>query len=56
MIMTSYSIDTLKRSAFQSELTNVLNLLPKEEVNQQIFYVIDYLNRRIKEIEREHNM
>ncbi len=56
--MTSYSIDALKRSAFLDELTNVL---ASEKTKLKIggmmhSYVVDYLTRRIEEIERKHNM
>ena len=48
----SYSIDVLKKSAFQDELTNILELLPVEQVDQETLNVIDYLKRRIKEIDK----
>ena len=48
----SYSIDVLKKSAFQDEITNILELLPVEQVDQETLNVIDYLKRRIKEIDK----
>lgn len=50
--MLSYSIDVLKKSAFQDELTNVLELLPEEQVDRATLDVIEYLRRRIKEIDK----
>lgn len=50
--MLSYSIDVLKKSAFQDELTNVLELLPEEQVDRETLDVIEYLRRRIKEIDK----
>lgn len=54
--MTSYSIDALKRSAFQDELNNIL---ASEKTKIRIggmmhSYVVDYLTRRIEEIDRQH--
>lgn len=54
--MTSYSIDALKRSAFQDELTNIL---ASEKTKIRIggmmhSYVVEYLTRRIEEIDRIH--
>ena len=50
----SYSIDVIKKSAFQDELTNVLELKANgtlvEDAERMI--VIEYLKRRIKEIDK----
>lgn len=48
----NYSVDMLKKSAFQDELTNVLELLPVEQVDQKTLDVIEYLKHRIKEIDK----
>ncbi len=55
--MSSYSIDALKRSAFQDELNNVLD---SEKTKIRIggmmhSYVVDYLKRRIEEIDRKYS-
>lgn len=52
--MTSYSIDMLKRSAFQDELNNILAL---EKTRIRIggmmhSYAVSYLKQRIEEIDR----
>ena len=51
-IVLNYSVDMLKKSAFQDELTNILELLPVEQVDQETLNVIEYLKRRIKEIDK----
>ncbi len=54
--MTSYSIDMLKRSAFQDELDNIL-ALEKTKIRiggMMHSYVVDYLTRRIEEIDRQY--
>ena len=54
--MTSYSIDMLKRSAFQDELNNIL-ALEKTKIRiggMMHSYVVDYLTRRIEEIDRQY--
>ena len=48
-----YSVDVLKKSAFQDELTNVLELLPVEQVDQETLDVIKYLKRRVKELDEK---
>lgn len=48
----SYSVDMLKKSAFQDELTNVLELLPVEQLDQTTLDVIAYLKARINEIDK----
>ena len=49
----NYSVDMLKKSAFQDELTNVLELLPEEQVDQETLDVIKYLKRRVKELDEK---
>jgi hypothetical protein len=52
--MTSYSVDMLKRSAFQDELNNVL-ALEKTRIRvggMMHSYVVSYLKQRIEEIDR----
>lgn len=55
--MAAYSIDVLKRSAFQDELINVLST---DSVKMRIgsmahSYVVSYLKQRVEEIDREHD-
>jgi hypothetical protein len=50
----SYSIDTMKKSAFQDELINVLKTIPNNKVDPNIVAVIEYFQRRIKEIDRKY--
>ena len=52
--MVSYSTDMLKRAAFHDELVNILALLPTDQVNEEIIVVQNYLERRMKEIERAY--
>ena len=47
----SYSIDALKKSAFEDELNNVLNLVPSEYLDKDTVSVIEYFKRRIKELD-----
>jgi hypothetical protein len=54
--MTSYSVDMLKRSAFQDELNNVL-ALEKTRIRvggMMHSYVVSYLKQRIEEIDRQY--
>lgn len=51
----SYSIDMLLKSAFSHEIRSVLDLVPIEEQDQEYLNVKDYLNKRIKEIDRNHS-
>lgn len=54
--MTSYSVDMLKRSAFQDELNNVL-ALEKTRIRvggMMHSYVVNYLKQRIEEIDRQY--
>ena len=55
--MTSYSIDVLKRSAFQDELTNILaSDKTKIKIGGMMHsYVVSYLTNRIKEIDNTHS-
>jgi hypothetical protein len=47
----SYSIDVLKKSVFEDELINTLNLIPVESVDEATVSVIEYFKRRIKELD-----
>ena len=55
--MAAYSIDVLKRSAFQDELINVLETdRMKLKIGSMAHsYVTSYLRQRIEDIDREHN-
>ena len=50
----SYSTDMLKRSAFQDELTNILDIVPAEYRDEEWVIVQAYFQKRIKEIERAY--
>lgn len=55
--MAAYSIDVLKRSAFQDELINVLST---DSVKMRIgsmahSYVVSYLKQRVEDIDHEHS-
>lgn len=53
---SSYAIDALKRSAFNDELQNVL-LQEKTKIRiggMMHSYVVEYLTRRIREIDNAH--
>jgi len=54
--MTSYSVDMLKRSAFQDELNNVLfSENTKTRIGGMMHsYVVSYLKQRIEEIDRQY--
>ena len=50
----NYSVDTLKKAAFHDELENVLKVLVAEDplkVNMEIVLVMEYLQKRLKQIE-----
>lgn len=47
----SYSIDTLKKSAFHHELMNVLELEALENRDENWVVVQDYFKARIKELD-----
>ena len=48
----NYSVDMLKKSAFQDEITNVLELYPADQVDEKILNVVEYLRDRIKFIDK----
>lgn len=50
--MESYSAAMLKRSAFQDELVNVLNVLPEEDIDEATVVVQEYLKKRLKQLEK----
>jgi hypothetical protein len=52
--MMSYSIDMMKKSAFQDELTNLLDITPTECRDEEWCIVHAYFQKRIKEIERAY--
>lgn len=51
--MNNYSIDMLKKAAFQNEIVS-LNCLPVEFIDENILIVTEYLENRIKEIDKIH--
>jgi hypothetical protein len=50
----NYSSDMIKRSAFVDELSNNINILPPYLQTQEIKTVKEYLERRIKELEKKY--
>lgn len=49
----SYSVDVLKKSAFQDELTNVLEIVPVEYRDEEWVIVEAYFKRRIKQLDEK---
>lgn len=47
----SYSIDVLKKSAFQHELMSVLDVIPLTERGEEWVAVKDYFVKRLKELD-----
>ena len=54
--MSSYSIDLIKRSAFEDELHNIIDILPEEEKQEDLAVVINYFKYRMKEIDTKHGI
>ena len=53
----NYSVDTLKKAAFHDELENVLKVLSIEapdRIDKDILAVIEYLKKRLKEIDSSY--
>jgi len=51
----SYSVDMLLRSAFVYEILNNLNLVEVEYQDENYLNIKSYFERRVKEIDDEHN-
>lgn len=51
----SYSIDMLVKSAFSHEIRSVLDLVEIEYQDETHITIKEYLEKRIKEIDRTHN-
>lgn len=51
----SYSIDMLLKSAFSYEIRSVLDLVQIDEQDEPHIIIKEYLEKRIKEIDRTHN-
>ncbi len=49
----SYSIDVLKKSAFQDELTNVLETVPVEYRDEEWVAAEAYIKRRMKQLDEK---
>jgi len=49
--MASYSIDVLKKAAFEDELMNVLSLETLENRDEAWLIIQDYFKARLKELE-----
>ena len=55
MSMThNYSVDYQRKAAFVDELNNCLKTLPLDQVTEEILMVIEYLEKRIKEIDARY--
>lgn len=53
----NYSVDTLKKAAFHDELENVLKVLTIEApdyIDPDIVVVMEYLKKRLKEIDSSY--
>jgi hypothetical protein len=50
----NYSVDYLRKAAFVDELNNCLKTLPLEQMTEEIKLVIQYLEKRIKEIDARY--
>lgn len=48
----SYSIRMLKKSAFEHEILNVIDLLSINKDNKEIVTVRNYLSKRIEELKK----
>ena len=48
--MANYSVDIVKKYAFQDELFNVISVLNYEEINNDIIIVKCYLEKRIEQL------
>jgi hypothetical protein len=46
----SYSIRMLKKSAFEHEILNVIDMLPLDQYDEEIVNVKNYLTKRIEEL------
>lgn len=53
-VTNNYSIDYLKRAAFNDEIQNVLRIIDVSDQDESICSVIKYLEERIKEIDRTY--
>lgn len=51
--MNNYSIDMLKKAAFQNELVSI-NCLPIDQIDENILIISEYFEKRIKEIDKIH--
>jgi hypothetical protein len=49
----SYSIDVLKKSVFQDELTNVLEIVTDEYRDEEWVTIEAYFRRRIKQLDKK---
>jgi len=50
----SYSRDMMKKYAFIDELNNYLRILPIEEIDEKKIIIIEYLENKIKEIDKRN--
>lgn len=48
----SYSIDVLKKSSFQHEFTNILNIVPLSKRDENWKAVEEYFRTRIEELDK----
>lgn len=54
--MSSYSVDLIKRTAFEDELQNVINLKDNLIPNLFMRHVREYFEDRIKEIDKKYGI
>jgi hypothetical protein len=54
MMPNNYSVDMLKKYAFLDELNNFLKLKPVDQIDKDTQSVIEYLENRVKEIEKKY--
>jgi hypothetical protein len=50
--MAGYSIDVLKKAAFEDELMNILNLEVLENRDETWIIIHDYFKARLKELDK----
>jgi len=46
----SYSIQMLKKSAFEHEILNVLNTIPVSKMDMEQYTAMEYLKKRVLEL------
>lgn len=49
-----YSVDMIKRTVFLDELNNALRLKPSSDKDEKVVCIIEYLEKRINEIDKKY--